>query len=535
MHRFIDCCTDTTTNSNLGSLFNKKETYRCNYNIKTFSIQNRRIACRKLKNGLEDITLFFEDAAKTMVGKGYFYGAEKSFHQQIRVINYITDVVYDAPLSSLHKEVMLPMFTSYSSSYSSIPHLLNLTSQLLLLRCFTTEAEMWKAAYPEQAKKHSFPYTRSSIMKQCYHDLTRAPFVSSEISGGAQTIENLLIKLKNILLNENKKFLKNLSRLPSPTEMKNRNNGKKSQEILVGDQAQAALDIVRDDQMKTIICKIVDKPIIQFTADVNLYEKNTGHPPPKKNVSSSSGGRNLVKKKNSVLNLLSSVTSSSSTSATAASKTVAPSSPKKSLTLMAKKLSFSWSSKTKRDTVSSMKSPRTPSMVQEESKRHEMALAQARNMLMNDMITPDEYKELVSCHQKYISHVDSNGRPRVNTATAATTKTSSNDDGDVVDIMSLNDFVASSPSSSDKKSANNGEQKTSTASSPRSKKKKKRDPKKKTIAEKKWLSHSLATHFASFDDLHEVTRSAWVEAMEKTFVEAGTKVMEQGDKNGNYM
>ena len=44
-----------------------------------------------------------------------------------------------------------------------------------------------------------------------------------------------------------------IARLPNAKEMKNRNNGQKSQEILIDDQAQAALDICRFDQAKTVI------------------------------------------------------------------------------------------------------------------------------------------------------------------------------------------------------------------------------------------------------------------------------------------
>ena len=73
------------------------------------------------------------------------------------------------------------------------------------------------------------------------------------------------------------------------------------------------------------------------------------------------------------------------------------------------------------------------------------------------------------------------------------------------------------------------------ASSPKkNKKKKKRKPGEKSKAEQNWLSHSLATHFSSFDDLHEHTRDKWVDAMEKTDIAAGTKIMEQGDVNDSY-
>ena len=109
---------------------------------------------------MRDISNFFEDAAVDMIGEGYFFGSAKSFHAQMKMINYISDVLSDAPLSSLHGEVMLPMLTSYSSQPASIPHLLVLTGQLLLFRCFQAEASMWKAAYPDQARKHSYPYTR---------------------------------------------------------------------------------------------------------------------------------------------------------------------------------------------------------------------------------------------------------------------------------------------------------------------------------------------------------------------------------------
>ena len=68
-----------------------------------------------------------------MIGEGYFFGSAKSFHAQMKMINYISDVISDAPLSSLHGEVMLPMLTSYSSQPASIPHVLVLTGQLLLV------------------------------------------------------------------------------------------------------------------------------------------------------------------------------------------------------------------------------------------------------------------------------------------------------------------------------------------------------------------------------------------------------------------
>ena len=80
-----------------------------------------------------------------------------------------------------------------------------------------------------------------------------------------------------------------------------------------------------------------------------------------------------------------------------------------------------------------------------------------------------------------------------------------------------------------------GERKKRDPSSPSKKLKKKRDPKKKNIAEKNWLSHYLASHFSSYDDLHDKTKSTWVEAMEKTNIEAGTRVMEQGDKDGRWV
>ena len=56
-----------------------------------------------------------------------------------------------------------------------------------------------------------------------------------------------------ILLLGNSTFKTMIARLPNAKEMKNRNNGQKSQEILIDDQAQAALDICRFDQAKTVI------------------------------------------------------------------------------------------------------------------------------------------------------------------------------------------------------------------------------------------------------------------------------------------
>jgi len=146
--RFIVCCTKP---------YNK---HRVPYGTKQFSEKARRMVYRRFKNGLQDISNFFEDAAVDMIGEGYFFGSAKSFHAQMKMINYISDVISDAPLSSLHGEVMLPMLTSYSSQPASIPHVLVLTGQLLLFRCFQAEASMWKAAYPDQARKHSYPYTR---------------------------------------------------------------------------------------------------------------------------------------------------------------------------------------------------------------------------------------------------------------------------------------------------------------------------------------------------------------------------------------
>ena len=49
-----------------------------------------------------------------------------------------------------------------------------------------------------------------------------------------------------------------MSRLPTSKEMKRRDSGKKSQEILIGDQAEAALDVVRFDQRKSLVARICD-------------------------------------------------------------------------------------------------------------------------------------------------------------------------------------------------------------------------------------------------------------------------------------
>ena len=80
--------------------------------MKQFSEKARQNACRQFKSGLDLIAEFFEDFATEMIGEGYFFGSRKSFFSQVRLREYVVDVVNDAPLSSLHREVMLPMLTA---------------------------------------------------------------------------------------------------------------------------------------------------------------------------------------------------------------------------------------------------------------------------------------------------------------------------------------------------------------------------------------------------------------------------------------
>lgn len=95
---------------------------------------------------------------------------------------------------------------------------------------------MWKAAYPDQARKHSFPYTRYSLLLQCYEALSAHPFVAA---GQGDSLSGTLDRLTGRLETQSKTLQDTLRRLPSAKEMKVRNDGKKSQEILIGDQAQA--------------------------------------------------------------------------------------------------------------------------------------------------------------------------------------------------------------------------------------------------------------------------------------------------------
>jgi len=173
------------------------------------------------------------------------------------------------------------MLKSHASQPESLPHLCILTGQLLLVRCFDGERNRWKAAYPEQAKKHSFPYTRAVLLKQTFETLSLPPFVqagsTSPVGTGSvakrYAMETALTGLRSTLNGQEQRMKSMLSRLPSAGEMKQRNAGKKSQEILMGEQAEAALDIVRNDQKKAGCCLIVkglEDVVAQLYVDVSV-------------------------------------------------------------------------------------------------------------------------------------------------------------------------------------------------------------------------------------------------------------------------
>jgi hypothetical protein len=199
---------------------------------------------------------FFEEQGSERAGTSFF-GAEREFKVQTRLGDFVIDCCSSSrcPLSSLYKEVMLPMLSAHSSRREAIPHLIVVTGQLLLLRCFEEEAAIWNAAYPEQARKHSFPYTRASLLYQCVETLTAHPFMPS---GKGMTVDNVATTLKGRMSNETKQLKGMLSRLPTSKEMKRRDSGKKSQEILIGDQAEAALDVIRFDQRKALVARVCD-------------------------------------------------------------------------------------------------------------------------------------------------------------------------------------------------------------------------------------------------------------------------------------
>ena len=197
-------------------------------------------------------------------------------------------------------------------------------------------------------------------------------------------------------------------------------------------------------------------------------------------------------------------------------------------------------------------------MADEESQRHLQAMEQAKQLLLMDAITTDEYAELMRCHQAYI---DQSGGGASRAAQGAASSASASSSSLSLSAKMKNDAArrgedgrrreeeggggagtggggGGGGGGARKKGEGEGEGEGEEVrgkkipSSPSKKLKKKRDPKKKNIAEKNWLSHYLASHFSSFDDLHDKTKSTWVEAMEKTNIEAGTRVMEQGDKDG---
>jgi len=83
-----------------------------------------------------------------------------------------------------------------------------------------------------------------------------------------------LIDFQVRLDTQSKTLQDTLRRLPNAKEMKIRNNGKKSQEILSGDQAQAALDILRVEQTKTTVCRIAIHTDANFQHDCGVYVKS---------------------------------------------------------------------------------------------------------------------------------------------------------------------------------------------------------------------------------------------------------------------
>ena len=73
----------------------------------------------------------------------------------------------------------------------------------MLLRCFTSEADLWKEAYPEQAKTQLYPYTRQSLLLECYEALTAHPFVPN---GQGYSLTGILSVLKERLVDRTSSF-----------------------------------------------------------------------------------------------------------------------------------------------------------------------------------------------------------------------------------------------------------------------------------------------------------------------------------------
>ena len=217
-------------------------------------------------------------------------------------------------------------------------------------------------------------------------------------------------------------------------------------------------------------------------------------------------GRLNVKKEQLGLTLIATATTKTPPQDTAPH--IAPSSPKSSPKTLPKTLPKT----SPKRSLSYNKSMMSPSMAKEESQRHEMAMHQAKQLLLMDAITPSEYEELVRCHQAYIQESINNPPSPTREKTSSTRQ--AHKDGAAEDQTETKESKKSKESKEMKEMKEEvmlvnpptvSRQKMTRKNS----KKRMKDPMKKNAAQRDWLSYSLATHFSSYDDLHSTTQSAW--------------------------
>lgn len=83
---------------------------RTAHSTKLFPEKARRKINKELQNGMDIISEFFEEQAKER-SSGVFISIERNFKIQMRMCDFVGDLTWRAPLSSLHCEVIVPMLT----------------------------------------------------------------------------------------------------------------------------------------------------------------------------------------------------------------------------------------------------------------------------------------------------------------------------------------------------------------------------------------------------------------------------------------
>ena len=316
---------------------------------KKFFGHSRVKACHRLEKGLETILKFFDTTGESR-GKKVYRGLERTFSNQVSFSNFVLDVAFRVPLSSLVSQVLSPTLQIFKLQKSAIAHIYALFLMLTLVRDFEKATLEWKAAFPDafhgDDQHFEFPYSRKTLLRKSIRDL---PY----------KVEELQNSLNDDAINLATMF----SRLPTTKEMDLRNRGTKEQEILVGDQAEAALDIVKVDNERIIYLGVFTGRVTalsQIQHDVTIANSKSKH-----------------SLKRAASNIITS--------------------------LKVKNLGITQT----RESSSSMDKSHDRLASSDSNERRRAAVNQARELFASHAITKGEYLELMQCFDQYLpcSHI----------------------------------------------------------------------------------------------------------------------------------